>query len=344
MSDIDEPLRPDKNQRTLFSLAKVVRLDNLSMCFTIEEIIAMRDELRNPSLTKHEVRGSGHSLLIFDRFLLFLLYFFSPPPLQLLIILRKLDCYKLQVADLQRTDISAAVATLAAKHPKPAVAKLASSILQKWRDIVETSLFQPNAYDVDTAQAAPDGEAAAPEDLIEAEKEQQRLDKLDRRRQRIEEDFMAVSSSDDEKSETASEDPEWAPSGAPRRSSASSGGGGGGPSRRGSSRSGIKIDSMCPPPPGAAAAAPAQQQQTIKEVIEKVRVEEEEIEEDVQVEAMAADDVEEVEEEVAPVAVKKKVKAARPTILEMLQKQVKAHAEAQSSSQQQQAAAIEIID
>ena len=48
-------LRPDKNQRTLFSLSKVVRLDNTSMCFTLEEIRAMKDELLVASQTKHQV-------------------------------------------------------------------------------------------------------------------------------------------------------------------------------------------------------------------------------------------------------------------------------------------------
>jgi hypothetical protein len=134
-----------------------------------------------------------------------------PFPLQLLITLRKLDCYKLQVEDLRNTGIGSAVATLAQQHPKPDVAQLASRILAKWRDLVETSLFKGVEYDVEAANEAEDGEAVAPEDLIAAEKEQQRLEKLERRRLRIEEDFMAVSSSDDEMSEGPSQDPEWAP-------------------------------------------------------------------------------------------------------------------------------------
>ncbi|KAL4539473.1 hypothetical protein Ndes2437B_g02155 [Nannochloris sp. 'desiccata'] len=176
-------LRPDKNQRTLLSLSKVVRLDNTSMCFTLEEIRTMKAELLVASQTKHE----------------------------LLIILRKLDCYNLQVEDLRNTDIGSAVSTLAQRHPKPDVAQLASRILAKWRDLVETSLFKSVEYDVEAAGVAEDGEAVAPEDLIAAEKEQQRLEKLERRRLRIEEDFMAVSSSDEEMSEGPSQDPEWAP-------------------------------------------------------------------------------------------------------------------------------------
>jgi len=131
--------------------------------------------------------------------------------MQLLIILRKLDCYKLQVEDLRNTDIGSAVSTLAQRHPKPDVAQLASRILAKWRDLVETSLFNSVDYDEEAAGAAVDGEAVAPEDLIAAEKEQQRLEKLERRRLRIEEDFMAVSSSDEEMSDGPSQDPEWAP-------------------------------------------------------------------------------------------------------------------------------------
>ena len=136
---------------------------------------------------------------------------FSLLSLQLLDLLRKLDCYRLRVEDLQRSDIGSAVATLATSHPKPDVARLAASLLQKWRDLVENSLFQRLEYDLEAAAAAEDGEAFAPEDLIAAEKEQQRLEKLERRRLRIEEDFMAVSSSEDEKDGSEEEDPEWAP-------------------------------------------------------------------------------------------------------------------------------------
>lgn len=210
MSDDDQPvpLRPDKNQRTLFSLAKVVRLESTSMCFTLEEICGMKQELLVPSQTKYQV------CCFFNQTAQITFHsptYISPPSLQLLNILRKLDCYKLRVEDLQRSDIGSAVATLAVHHPKPDVAKLAASLLQKWRELVENSLFQRLQYDIETARASEDGEAFAPEDLIAAEKEQQRLEKLERRRQRIEEDFMAVSSSEDERDSSESEDPEWAP-------------------------------------------------------------------------------------------------------------------------------------
>jgi len=84
-------------------------------------------------------------------------------------------------------------------------------LLQKWRDIVETSLFHPVLYDVVAASEAPEGESVAPEVLIAAEKEQQRLDKIERRRQRIEQDFMATSSDDDLIESSQGTDPEWAP-------------------------------------------------------------------------------------------------------------------------------------
>lgn len=41
----------------------------------------------------------------------------------LLNVLRKLDCYSLQLSDMSRTDIGRAVATVAACHPRP-VSKL----------------------------------------------------------------------------------------------------------------------------------------------------------------------------------------------------------------------------
>ena len=57
MSDSEQPviIRPDRNQRTLFSLAKVVRLDNSSVCFTLEQICNFKDQLLDAALTKHEV-------------------------------------------------------------------------------------------------------------------------------------------------------------------------------------------------------------------------------------------------------------------------------------------------
>ena len=61
------PLRPDKNQRTLFSLSKVVRMTNLSMCFTLEEISAMKKELLVPSQTMHQVRTLDQMITIFKQ-------------------------------------------------------------------------------------------------------------------------------------------------------------------------------------------------------------------------------------------------------------------------------------
>jgi hypothetical protein len=160
---------------------------------------------------------------------------------QLLTALRKLDCYKLQVQDLQASGIGAAVATLASCHPKPEVAALATSLLQKWRDLVETQLFQPLAYDAQAAGAAPEGDAECPEDLMAAEREAARLERLERRRLRLEQDFMASSSEDEIATASEEEDPDWAPQvgakGGGRRSKsarvaeAAAAGGGGGATR-----------------------------------------------------------------------------------------------------------------
>jgi len=135
-----------------------------------------------------------------------------PSRLQLLNALRKLDCFKLEPQDMYVSGISAAVATLAARHPKPDVSRLATSLLQKWRDIVETALFQPQEYDAKAAAAAPDGESECPEDLIAAELEVARRERAERRRQRLEEDIMASDSEEDEiVPMSQEEDPDWAP-------------------------------------------------------------------------------------------------------------------------------------
>lgn len=125
-------------------------------------------------------------------------------------ILRKLDCYKLEVEDLFRSQIGVAVATLAVQHPKQDVARLAASILEKWQKMVEEKLFHTIDYDISAALYAPDGVPSAPEELIAIEKEQKRMEALERRRQRIQEDCMAVSTSEDEINSDW-DDPEWEP-------------------------------------------------------------------------------------------------------------------------------------
>jgi hypothetical protein len=212
MSDSEQPvlLRPDRNQRTLFSLAKVVRLDNSSVCFTLEQICDLKDRLLDASLTKHEVIKQARVCRIQTK----VTNVTSLPVIkclsQILTILRKLDCYKLEVEDLFHSQIGIAVATLALQHPKQDVARLAASILDKWQRMVKEKLFHTVNYDINAALYAPDGVPSAPEELIAIEKEQKRLDDLERRRQRIQEDCMAVSTSEDE-IDSDWDDPEWEP-------------------------------------------------------------------------------------------------------------------------------------
>lgn len=136
--------------------------------------------------------------------------------MQLLTTLRKLDCYRLEVADLVSTDVGTAVATLATHHPKPDVARLALCLLQKWGSIDKDLKFYPINYNVDLANAAPEGEAQAPEVYIAAEKVRLKTEKLERRRRRLLEDnFLESSSSDSEveKASKSNEDEEWRPEG-----------------------------------------------------------------------------------------------------------------------------------
>lgn len=146
----------------------------------------------------------------------------SSSHMQLLTILRKLDCYKLTISDIQTSEIGIAVATLAAASPKLDVSRLATSLLQKWREMADVALFRSTAYDVEAAEAAPEGEPVAPEVIIAAEKEQARVEKMERRRRRIEEDFMA-SSSDEEMDCSQDSDPDFV---LPKKNSQSSNGSG----------------------------------------------------------------------------------------------------------------------
>ena len=132
-------------------------------------------------------------------------------------VLRKLDCYRLENSDLCSTDIGTAVATLASHHPKPEVSRLALSILQKWRSLTEDVSFLPiEGYNIDEASKAPEGESVAPEVLIAAEKARLRQEKLERRRMRLlEQDFLATSSEseEDEKRKNIDKDEDWEPMG-----------------------------------------------------------------------------------------------------------------------------------
>lgn len=171
------PLKFDKKQRTLLSLSKVVRLDNTSVCFTGQDIEQMKLELLDACKSTQE----------------------------LLVILRKLECYKLDVEDVLRFGIGRVVNTLAIRHPKLEVSGKAYKLVRKWKTMVYTDMFrEEEGYDVQAAMVAPEGMALAPQDYIEAE----RLETLARKRERIEADVLC-SSTDDEIEED--EDDDWVP-------------------------------------------------------------------------------------------------------------------------------------
>lgn len=181
------PLKFDKKQRTLLSLSKVVRLDNTSVCFTGQDIERMKVELLDASKSTQE----------------------------LLVILRKLECYKLDVEDVLRFGIGRVVNTLAIRHPKLQVSEKAYKLVRKWKTMVYSDMFrEEEGYDVQAAMVAPEGTALAPQDYIEAEKEAERLEKLEKKRERIEADVLC-SSTDDEIEED--EDDDWVPDTKPMR-------------------------------------------------------------------------------------------------------------------------------
>ena len=181
------PLKFDKKQRTLLSLSKVVRLDNTSVCFTGQDIERMKVELLDASKSTQE----------------------------LLVILRKLECYKLDVEDVLRFGIGRVVNTLAIRHPKLQVSEKAYKLVRKWKTMVYSDMFrEEEGYDVQAAMVAPEGMALAPQDYIEAEKEAERLEKLEKKRERIEADVLC-SSTDDEIEED--EDDDWVPDSKPMR-------------------------------------------------------------------------------------------------------------------------------
>ena len=176
------PLKDDTNQRSLLQLSKVVRLDKSSVCFDDHDLERLKTKAMDP----------------------------STPMQELLLILRKLECYQLEIKDIERSGIGHVVKTLAALHPRDAVSTSASKLLKKWWRMIRNQLFSiQDTYDVDEAENAPEGEALAPEVFIEADKEQERLERLQRKRQRIEDDVLCSSTDDD--IEDASEDEMWSP-------------------------------------------------------------------------------------------------------------------------------------
>lgn len=158
------------------------------MCFTEEDIASLRCLLLDASRSKHE----------------------------LLCALRKLDCYRLELTDLERSGIGGAVSTLT-MHPKPEVARFAAALLDKLRAVAESTLFPRVPYDVVAAAAAPDGEAQTPEEAIAIAA---RLAKAERRARQIEAQQHAgrleiLSSSDDEDEDVRARatiaDEDWMP-------------------------------------------------------------------------------------------------------------------------------------
>ncbi|RMZ55002.1 hypothetical protein APUTEX25_000519 [Auxenochlorella protothecoides] len=177
-------------QRTLLNLSKVVRLDASTVCFTPADIQALRTVLLDPFQSKHD----------------------------LLCALRKLDCYRLELADLTASGIGAAVATLTG-HPKPDVARFAAALLCKLRAVAERGLFPRLPYDRAEAAAAPDGQPQTPKEAIAIAAQVARAARR-ARRLAAEADFLDVassSSSDEDEGHGArggtSNDGEWRPGG-----------------------------------------------------------------------------------------------------------------------------------
>lgn len=121
-----------KGQLTLFDLKKVVSSKQTWGMFTQEELQQHHTVLLDPASPKHK----------------------------LLHVLRKLDCYRLQLADLSSTHIGQSAATLAVHHPREEVRRLASALVDKWRASFDAELFAELPYDAAAAAEAPEGDAA----------------------------------------------------------------------------------------------------------------------------------------------------------------------------------------
>ena len=118
-----------------------------------------------------------------------------------------------------KSGIGGAVMTLAVKHPKKMVSERASRLIRTWKKMIEAQVFKmEEGYDADAAIEAPEGSPLAPEVFIQADKEKKRMEKLLRKRQRIEEDVLCSSSSSSSSSDGstgggdgADSDEEWCP-------------------------------------------------------------------------------------------------------------------------------------
>ncbi|KAI8113976.1 hypothetical protein M9434_002104 [Picochlorum sp. BPE23] len=207
------PLKDDDGrQRSLFSLKKVVRLgkNTTSVTFTIQDLQNIKRALEDAHTAKFE----------------------------LLQQLRRLQCYRLCLEDVRVSGLGKSVRVLSLVHPKVEVRRAASKLMKSWKRMVLQELFplprpasnrqkkgasgdeeeaskekqedETFGYDVETARNAPEGEDMPPEELIRLEEEQERYEKMLKKRARIEEDPLMCSSTDDESSENDSDF--WSPS------------------------------------------------------------------------------------------------------------------------------------
>lgn len=204
------PLKDDDGrQRSLFSLKKVVRLgkNTTSVTFTIQDLQNIKRALEDAHTAKFE----------------------------LLQQLRRLQCYRLCLEDVRVSGLGKSVRVLSLVHPKVEVRRSASKLMKSWKRMVLQELFplprpalkkgasgdeedaskeeeenETFGYDVETARNAPEGEDVPPDELIRLEEEQERYEKMLKKRARIEEDPLMCSSTDDESSEDDSDF--WSPS------------------------------------------------------------------------------------------------------------------------------------
>lgn len=209
------PLKDDDGrQRSLFSLKKVVRLgkNTTSVTFTVQDLQNIKRALEDAQTGKFE----------------------------LLQQLRRLQCYRLCLEDVRVSGLGKSVRVLSIVHPKDEVRRAAGKLMKSWKRMVLQELFplprpvgnrqkkvtsgegeedagreeeekdETYGYDVETARNVPEGEDVPPDELIRLEEEQERYEKMLKKRARIEEDPLMCSSTDEESSGDDSDF--WSPS------------------------------------------------------------------------------------------------------------------------------------
>lgn len=120
---------------------------------------------------------------------------------------------RFEFGDLVSTEVGVAVSTLQ-QHPKLEVAKLAHSLQNKWRALVEDVLFKRLPYDAELASTIPEDPPAPPPPPPE-EAQQQAADRaaqLEARRQQ-ELDFLLSESESEEGGSGRDSDPDFRPGG-----------------------------------------------------------------------------------------------------------------------------------